>query len=242
MTETYAEYSDICTKFYDLVVDPVQVAEFVYSKIKQYYPRKCLFVGGFFSVARELQKTNLELVVTDYTDEMVKEAQKRLPNTRIERADLRHLPFENEFDTILVIGRVFTHMLTADDASQALQSIHRALKPEGLVLLDNYEDSKIQVTDYFNGLVSVSDSSIEIIRRSTTKLVSQDPFVVNWFADYRVTSQGNLITFSDQMRHRAFSRSEMKNLFEENGFSVCAQGDNFDETSFFTLARTTKEE
>lgn len=237
MTETYSDFSDICTKFYDLVVDPYQVAQFVYSKIEKYRPRSVLFVGGFFLVARELQKLGLDLVVTDYTDQMAREARSRLPDTRIELADLRELPFHEEFDTVLVIGRVFTHMLTSEDSSRALQSVNRALKSGGIVLLDNYEDSKIQVTDYFNGCVSVSDSTLQIVRESSTELISHDPLVVNWKAEYRATLGSETKSFNDEMHHRAFSRDEMKELLELHGFTVLGQGDNFDETSFFTLAR-----
>jgi len=236
MTDTYSDFSDICTRFYDLVVDAQEVAEFVHSKVQGYGPRRCLFIGGFFLVAQELQKLGLDLVVADYTEDMVREARLRLPNIQVEVADLRELPFENEFDAVFVIGRVFTHMLTNEDSSNALRGIHRSLRSGGVALVDNYEDSKIQVTDYFNGRVAVSDSTIEIVRESTTQLVSETPLIVNWSADYHVMSEGHDRTFRDQMHHRAFSRNEMKTLFEEHGFDVYSQGDNFDKTSFFTLA------
>lgn len=236
MTETYSDFSHVCTRFYDLVVDPEEVAQFVYSKVRDYNPRKCLFVGGFFLVAKELQKLGLDLVIADYTEEMIREARKRLPNTRAEIADLRELPFEGEFDAVFVIGRVFTHMLTPQDSSRALQSIHTSLRPGGITLLDNYEDSKILVTNYFNGRITVKDSTITIVRESSTQLVSKNPSIVNWVADYHVTSNREVTNYRDEMHHRALSRDEMRTLFEEHDFEVYSQGDNFDETSFFTLA------
>ena len=237
MSNTYSKFSDVCTKFYDLVLEPQGVADFVYAKIETYQPKNCLFVGGFFLVARELEKLGLNIVLTDYSQDMIEEARKRLPNTRAEVADLRELPFCSEFDAVLVIGRVFTHMLSPEDASKALKSVHRALKPGGITLLDNYEDSKIQCTDYFNGRVAVKDADLEIIRDSTTELISEQPFVVNWSARYQASSEHGSTEFSDEMKHRAFSRMEMAELFEKHGFCVEAQGDNFDETSFYTLGK-----
>ena len=160
-----------------------------------------------------------------------------MPNTRVQVADIRDLRLaEGPVDVVFVVGRVFTHMLTPTDASKALESIYQALKPGGVVLLDNYEDSKIRVTNYFNGRVVVRDSDVEIVRDSTTEQISKSPFVVRWSAEYRATSGGATATFRDVMPHRAFSRDEMAALFREHGFTVCMQGDNFDETSFFTLA------
>ncbi len=236
MTDTYSSFSDICTKFYDLVIDSKEVARFVYEKIQNSKPKTCLFVGGFFLVAKELQNLGLELTVVDYTDEMVKEAHKRLPETKILKADLRKLPFNNQFDAVVVVGRVFTHMLTNEDSSNALQSIYNSLKPDGIVFLDNYEDSKIQVTDYFNGEVIVSNEDVEIIRNSSTELLSQAPMIVNWSAEYHAKIKGQSTTYKDQMPHRAFSRKEIQSLLEEHNFSVISQGDNFDETSFYTVA------
>ncbi len=236
MTETYSNSSDVCAKFYDLVIDPRQVANFVLSKVAGYRPGNCLFVGGFFLVARELQELGLTMTLVDYSEDMMREAYERLSNATTEVADLRKLPFEDEFDTVFVIGRVFTHMLTPEDASSALRSIHRSLKPGGVVFLDNYEDTKIQDTDYFNGRISVSDPAVEIVRDSSTCLVSRDPLIVNWKASYHIKSNGDSRSFSDEMYHRAFSRSEMQRLFEQHGFQVFSQGDNFDETSFFTVA------
>ena len=51
-----------------------------------------------------------------------------------------------------------------------------------------------------------------------------------------ISQNGEEKVFQDEMLHRAFSRSEMKQLLEENGFLVLDQGDNFDETSFYTVA------
>lgn len=236
MTQTYADFSDVCTKFYDLVINPANVARFVYKSVEKFNPKLALFVGGFFLVAKELQNLGISLTVTDYTDEMVAEGKLRLPGVRVEKADLRDLPFDGEFDTVFVIGRVFTHMLTEEDSSRALRSLHRSLKPGGVTFIDNYENTKIQTTDYFNGRVKVNDPTIEITRDSSTQLLSSQPHIVNWKATYQVMHNGTSKTYNDEMQHRAFSRNEMKRLVEQHGFECSAQGDNFDDTSFFTVA------
>jgi hypothetical protein len=48
---------------------------------------------------------------------------------------------------------------------------------------------------------------------------------------------GRPFQFSDAMQHRAFSRREIAALLPGYDFVLEDQDDNFDETSFFTLAR-----
>jgi ubiquinone/menaquinone biosynthesis C-methylase UbiE len=232
----YSNLARICAKFYDLIVDSKEVADFVDTKISHFRPEKVLFVGGFFSVAKELIKKGYPLTVTDYTDEMIEEGKKRLPKTKVIKADIRNLPFENEFDAVIVIGRVFTHMYSDDDLKKAFQSIGKSLKTNGILLFDNYENTKITKTNYFNGKLTVKDNSIEIIRDSSTKIISEHPFIVNWKATYTVNEDGNLKRFDDEMEHRAFSRKEIKNILEKNGFKQIENGNNFDNTSFYSLA------
>ena len=233
---TYSDFSDICTRFYDLVVKPKDVADFVLSKLGDHKPFNALFVGGFFLVAKEIYQKGIELKVVDYTDEMVEEARKRLPEIPVEKASLEALSFDNEFDCIFVIGRVFTHMLSVEDSENAVKGLYKSLKEGGVLFFDNYEDSKIRVTDYFNGRIDVADESMKIIRDSSTSLVSESPYLVNWKAEYKILENGVEQTYQDEMLHRAFSRTEVKDLLEKNGFKVEDQGDNFDDTSFYTLA------
>ena len=137
---------------------------------------------------------------------------------------------------MFVIGRVFTHMTTDKDLSEALSSCRRALRPSGKFFVDNYEDSRIEVTKYFNGVIEVSEGDCAIVRASTTSRVSDSPFVVNWKAEYSGLFGGERFQFRDSIDHRAFSRSEFSRYLGGAGFEVLHQGDNFDETSFYTLS------
>jgi SAM-dependent methyltransferase len=234
--ELYSSLARICAKFYDLAIDASEVADFVDARMSRFKPRNVLFVGGFFSVAKELAGKGYDITVADYTDEMVAEGKKRLPGTKVVKADIRNLPFENEFDAVVVIGRVFTHMYTEDDLRRAFQAIRKSLKAGGILFFDNYEDTKIAKTDYFNGKITGKGTGIEIIRDSSTEIVSEKPFIVKWKAVYTVKENGKVKTFNDEMEHRAFSRQEIKRALGENGFRQIGAGGNFDETSFYTIA------
>ena len=233
----YSGLAGICTKFYDLSIDAKRAADFIDSRINKFGLKDILFIGGFFLVAKELVDKGYNVTVADYTDEMVDEGKKRLPKTRIVKADIRKLPFNQEFDAVLVIGRVFTHMLSNEDVNDALLGIRKSLKPKGILFFDNYEDNKIMKTSYFNKRVQAKKGNIKIIRDSSTELISKKPFIVNWKATYIVTENNKSREFNDEMAHRAFSRQEIKELLEINGFKQLENGNNFDETSFYAIAQ-----
>lgn len=233
MSDTYSKYAEICTKFYELTLNADEVARFLLSKIRAEKAKNALFIGGMIDVAKNLN--HLALTLVDYTDEMTALAKSKLPNAKIFKADLRALPFYSEFDLVFVIGRVFTHMLTESDLDSAILSCKESLKPGGRLLIDNYESTKIQKTTYFNGEVVCTEKNVQIKRDSKTELVSLDPFVVNWEANYSGFIEDREFSFNDSMEHRAFTREEFANKIRYHDLKVIEQGDNFDETSFYTL-------
>jgi SAM-dependent methyltransferase len=237
MTAAYSSYAHICTRFYDLTLDPRNVASFVANKSDIEGDEKVLFVGGMFGIAESLAAIGLHLTVVDYSDEMVALGKQRLPSCQVIKADIRSLPFRQEFDWIFVVGRVLTHMITDADLTAALSSCHQALRPTGGLFADNYEDTRIESTSYFNGTIEAKDESCRIVRSSTTERLSTSPFVVNWSAEYSGTVHGSPFHFSDSIQHRAFSRLEFAEELKKAGLRVLDQGDNFDETSFYTVAR-----
>lgn len=237
MTDTYREHGEVCAKFYQLTLDSNAVAAFLLQNSPARPPEKALFVGGMFDIAGALHRHGLDITVVDYTPEMVALGRKALPGIRVEQADLKELPYENEFDHVFVVGRVFTHMIPNEDLRLALASCRRALRTGGYMFFDNYEDSKIRVTSYFNGIVRAESVDFAIERNSTTRLLSESPYVVSWQARYTGNIKGKDFDFSDSMEHRAWSRSEILPFLEESQFQLIRQDSNFDETSFFNLAQ-----
>jgi SAM-dependent methyltransferase len=236
IADPYSTHAAVYTKFYQLTLDSGSVSEFIRAKSEARLGQRALFVGGMFELAAGLLSSGIAVTVVDYTDEMVELAKRRLPNCPCQRADLRNLPFDSEFDLVFVVGRVFTHMITDGDLLAALDSCRRSLKPGGRLLADNYEDTRIQKTHYFNSTIKVADKDSEISRVSTTEFVSSSPFCVTVRASYSGNLHGQDFEFDDVIAHRAFGRTEFARHLSDGKLRVIDQGDNFDETSFYTVA------
>ena len=233
---TYFKHAAICAKFYELAFDSKAVANFLLQKLSIKPNDKVLFVGGMFAVANELSKHNIDLTVVDYSQDMVNFAKAKYLDMKVSTADLMTLPFNNTSDKVIVPGRVFTHLLTDGDIHSGLTSCLNSLKPGGVCFFDNYESDKISVTDYFNGFLTFEDSESKIARTSTTVLISSNPYIVNWKARYQGEFLGEKFDFEDNILHRAWSRKEALQFTEAAGFGSVLQEDNFDETSFCSVA------
>ena len=133
---TYSAHAAICAKFYELTLDSKSVCKFILKNSHSTVGDSGLFVGGMFEVANELVESGITLTVVDYTDEMVDVGRSKLPGTVVEKADLRTLPYTGEFDTVFVIGRVFTHMINDTDFSEALRACRRALRTGGRLFFE----------------------------------------------------------------------------------------------------------
>lgn len=237
MNSTYSKHAAVCAKFYEMAIDRYSVDQFVLERSGVKAGDRALFVGAMLEIADGLLRHGVDVTVVDYSDAMVALGRKRLPGTRVEKADLRSLPYKNEFDVVFVVGRVFTHMISDEDLRSALGSCRAALRVPGKLFFDNYEDGKIESTTYFNGEIRLQDETTQICRRSNTVRLSSSPFVVQWEASYSGVLNNEPFQFCDSMEHRAWSRAEIRSFLDQTGFETLSQGDNFDETSFFTLAK-----
>lgn len=236
MQKTYDIHAEVCAEFYRLSIDSVAAARFIWEHSRARKGESALFVGGMFDIAARLAQLGLDVTVVDYSSSMVEAGRRLHPQMSFSVADLRSLPYRARFDIVYVVGRVFTHLLTKDELHQGLSSCYTALVDGGRLFFDNYEDTLIQQTDYFNGEIVCRDETVQIRRSSKTTLLSQSPYIVRWDARYTGSLQGSAFDFTDSMEHRAFSRSEVAAAVEEETFRLVAQGANFDDTSFFTLA------
>ncbi|MFH0849742.1 MAG: class I SAM-dependent methyltransferase [Candidatus Bathyarchaeota archaeon] len=73
----------------------------------------------------------------DLSGEMLALARPRVKGKLIQM-DMRELEFSGEFDAVLCLGSSFTYMSTDHDTSSALRGFHDALKPEGVLIFDNF--------------------------------------------------------------------------------------------------------
>lgn len=84
---------------------------------------------------------------------------------------MRYLPFEHEFDAVLSLFSSFGYFEQEEENQQVLLQVQRALKPDGLLLMDVVSQIRLVrnfspngITHYDNGLIVLEDRRFDLLR------------------------------------------------------------------------------
>jgi len=239
----YSKLSEVCREFYKLYFPHQKIAAIINNYLKRNNCKRIVFIGGLVHVAKILQSKGYEITFVDYTEEMIKEAQKVLSNMKFVVSDMRDWDLDEKYDAIVLMGRILTYMYTDKDVQKTLTAFKNNLKEKGVILIDNYEEGKIDQRDYFNGTVEVKDNTMTIRRISSMQKIQSagnvaKPNLYKWDCVYEEIINGKKRSFEDKNHIlRAFSRDEMKKLIEDSGLKFVENASNFEERSFVTVSK-----
>lgn len=151
VNKLYSEFSGICHDFCRMYFPHEKIANIVDKYLKENNCQEILFVGALLDTVKILQNKGYDITFVDYTEEMVEEAKEILDGVSFFVSDIRNINFDKEFDAIVAVGRILTYMHTDEDVVKALNAFFSNLKDGGVVIMDNYEEGRIDKGNYFNG-------------------------------------------------------------------------------------------
>ncbi|MFA6146343.1 MAG: class I SAM-dependent methyltransferase [Patescibacteria group bacterium] len=107
---------------------------------------KILEVGaGTGRITIPLLKRSLNVTALDVAPEMLQilkeKSKKQKLSVKIVCADMRKFKLRDKFDAIIITFRAFQHMYSVDDQLNALKSMKKYLKPDGILIFDVYTSS-----------------------------------------------------------------------------------------------------
>ena len=185
----------------------------------------------------ELSKLNIDCTGIDASESMIKIAKLRFPNSiQFIKEDIKSFSFKQKFDIIISLFGSLDYLLENNDINIALCNTHKALKPAGIGLFEIW--NAVPITKIKEkALDSVSKTNYKgkmIERQRGFRLLNyRDKAIVE--VNYSYNLSGNTI-MKDKHKMRAFTREEITNYLETNGFEVLSCYSNslkqpYDETS-----------
>jgi ubiquinone/menaquinone biosynthesis C-methylase UbiE len=108
-----------------------------------------------------------EIYGVDYSEEMVEVAKKnteKYDNIIIEQADIRNLPFEDEFFDKVLVNSVIQYLNNLNEIEKAFEELRRVTKAGGQILVSMNLDAN-KKEDYFAGYDRLGLSEEEIKRK-----------------------------------------------------------------------------
>ncbi len=126
---TYEKIAKIYTEqYFTDLTDTPYIDKFLEKLAPQ---SKILDVGsGPGQFTKYMLNKNFDVIGTDYSDEMLKIAEKMTPETKFYKRDMRDIGFENEYFDGLLIAYSLIH-IPSEDIPRTLIGFNRILKPNG---------------------------------------------------------------------------------------------------------------
>jgi SAM-dependent methyltransferase len=162
----------------------------------------------------------------DLNERMLDYARIARPHLRFQAADMRSLPFEDDFDAAVCLCTTFSYNTTNEDVVTALRCLHRALRPGGLVIIDVFNPIRlIQTRGYLEeieqdwgslNLRYVTAHDIDEFRQ--VQIATQSVFRI----DNRQLVQSDVTEF------RLFFPQELRYFLETNAFRFLRFYGDFD--------------
>jgi len=200
--------------------------------------------GGTGRVAWPLAESGFEVTSLDLSapmlarSETMRELASPAAQTRVNlvHADLRDFALPTQFGLAIAPGRTFQLLLTPDDQRSVLATIHRHLRPGGVLVLQLF-DPLLDACAAFDGVPSTTDRGTVVlpesghrvtrrVLRRTTEPLQQLMTEVWEFTE--LDDAGNALRREQEtLRMRWTYRFEMRYLLEVSGFEVTAEYSDF---------------
>lgn len=105
------------------------------------HPREILDLAcGEGTFAVKVSQYGFEVTGIDQSDQMIQIARRLASTAGVDvtflQADMRSLPFGNDFDLVTCWFDSLNYLLTSDDLVQAFRQVRQALKPQGYFIFD----------------------------------------------------------------------------------------------------------
>lgn len=169
--------------------------------------------------SRQLAQLGFHVTGIDLSDVLLQDAQKgnNEHHIRYIQSDVRHIPFEAEFDVVLNLFTSFGYFEESGENQKVFQSIHRALKDGGQFLIDFLNPQYIKDHLVPSSERKVGDLLIKETRRIDDSTVSKQIEVI----------EGQKTRVYEE-NVQLFEYPEMENMLRQAGLSVRDVYGNFD--------------
>lgn len=226
-------YEDFFDHNYLRIYEPFLPAEKNAQEAEQILARLNLAPGnrildlacGYGRHSIPLAKRGYKITGLDLSATLLTHAQQEATNQQVsvawEQADMRSIPFKQEFDAVINIFTSFGYFEQEADNLLVLKQIYQALKPDGLLLLDTVYQVRLvrsftphSIIHYDDGLTVLEERHFDLqTSRNEVKITLLYP-------------DGKRGEHSHSMRLYTFS--ELSNLLTAAGFSVQASYGSLD--------------
>lgn len=168
---------------------------------------------------------------------MIGLSSKLLPGLPHTLADMRDFYLDDEFDAVVLAGGTFPHLLTNEDADEALEKFHDSLRMDGVLIFDNIFPKKLIEGKTKEEKKEVRADGKNIKQFTKIKIVGYQPTIANVEVSMRILGKGKVEFEEYSHLFRAFDKKEVEKILKKNDFELIEFAPGIDESSYFTIAK-----
>ncbi|QEE18099.1 class I SAM-dependent methyltransferase [Promethearchaeum syntrophicum] len=221
MTILYSKLARAYHEMYQTIFDYDQDFQIYDTFLKKYNGKKVLELGcGSGNLGHRLVQANYNYLGLDLFPEMLTIARDEFPDIIVQQGDMRSFELKTKFDVILISGRSFCYLTTNQDVIRCLIQVFKHLKPNGILIFDNFY-APIIFSDFHTNLEQEAIYQTRKYRRiSKNNPNFQTGWTWNWDAKYIVEENNQIQEYFDYSILRAFTEDELQLFLNLCGFNI----------------------
>ena len=212
---------DSFASFYDTIMgDRSDVTGIIRAQIKRYMPdtQTILELGcGTGSIIADLA-SNFEVAGIDLSAQMLKIAQRKLPNSTLLVADITSFEMNTKFDVCICVFDTINHLASLNDWRQTFARGYEHLNDGGLFIFDMISIGRINLLMALPTLTQTADGAtvaMELSRAGTNS--------IDWYITIeQPTTDGMIQTYEDTARETGYSLHQVSSAVTAAGFELLA--------------------
>jgi len=214
----YHELASVYDLFYSRIFDYDEFYSLIEPELEKRNASTILEVAcGTGRLMRILEENGYTVTGLDLSGDMLAIARSRVKGDLVQQ-DMRRIKLDKTFDALICLGSGFTYMQRDDDVESALNSFHRHLNDDGVLIFDNFDAERFnhdrlgkweEETHVFDGLT--------VTRRTRS---SDWDFSNTWTVDWvwRIEDEDSVKEVHDSQRLKAFRYTYLQKKLVEAGF------------------------
>jgi D-alanine-D-alanine ligase len=185
--------------------------------------------GGYGRISVFLAKRGYKVYIQDLNKDFLEKAKREAKKQKIKiktiHSDMRKIPFNNEFDAVINIFNSFGYLENDKEDNKVLQSINKALKPKGKLLIDVLNGNWLK-NNYQPKTWRKLDDTLILEENRLDKKTSRN------IVEILILDLKNCKSFSTLQNLRIYSFSELKRTLSNNGLKIIKKYGSFDKEKF----------